>query len=256
MPTKSRKSGPGLQELRRGLSKIKRAGLADIKSPAKATRTKANISLFNKFKALATGNADSVKITPKMAARYTDARVPGITIIPAPRGSKKQATAIVSKRTNYTKAQVSKGQPIFEGMVARIRPLKNGEIETIALPVSHSSIPRFIEALKNHPEWNNLKMKGNERFTIRFNVEGKEYGLNEPRQYGTMAQLAEHLLHYTSAITASHSSAKSQREYLSMLEVVRIKKDQHDLRNSDQKGQDELKRKARRYAKMRKFRRG
>lgn len=253
MPTKSRKSGPSLQELRAGISKLNRAGLSNIKNPKSATRTKSNLTLFKKYRTVATGQSDTVKLSPKMAARYKAAKVPGITIIPAPPGSKKRPTAIVSKRTHYTRTQISKGEPIFEGMVARVRPLKGGEIETIALPISTNSIPKFIAELENHPDWNNLKMKG-DRFTLRFNVEGNFYGLNDPRQFGTMQQLATFLRAYNSARSAAESSAKSQRDYLEMLEVVRIKKDHADLRNQEQKDRDQLKKKVRRYARLRKQR--
>lgn len=251
MPTKSRKSKGDLQAFRKSLSRLKRAGLSNVKSPEKATRTKANVALLRKFGAVATGNSSTVKLSPKMAALYREAKTPGITIVQPVKGSKQKPTAIVSNRVGYTKTQISKGEPLFEGMIARIKPLKNGEIETIVLPISTSSIPRFIEALRTHPQWNNLKMNA-DRFTLRFNVEGTVYGLNDPRQFGTMDQLATFLQGYQSAVTASNSSRRSQGQYLEMLEVVRIKKNRQDLRTTDQKEAGKLRKKLGRYIRLKK----
>lgn len=251
MPTKSSKSKAQLQALRKGLARINRAGLANVKSPNSAGRTKANLALVKKFKNVAAGNSDTVKLSAKMAAIYSKAKTPGVTIISAPKGSKGKPVAIVSKKTGYTKTQISKGEPLFEGMIARIKPLKNGEIETIVLPISSSSIPQFIEALRTHPQWNDLKMKG-DRFTLRFNVEGTIFGLNDPRQFGTMEQLATFLQGYQSAVAAANSNRKSQREYLEILEVVRIKKDKHDQRLPEQIERAEMQKKLRRYKRLRK----
>lgn len=243
--TKSSKSKLSRQQLKAAITRLKRAGLSDIVtgSPTKRERDLARLIIRDESKA--------VKLTAAMAKRYEETTGHGIQII----RSGKKNIAIVSNRIGYTKTQISKGEPIFEGMVARVRPLKNGEIETIVLPINSTSIPKFIEQLKDHPSWNGLKTKS-ERFTLRFNVEGNFYGLNDPQQFGTMQQLATFLQGYKSAFAASQSSRKSQKDYLEMLEIVRIKKNGADLRNAEQIERFNMKKKLAAYKRKRKQRGG
>lgn len=249
MPTKSSKSKAKTQEFRSALARIKRAGLANIKNPKTAKATKANKAIVQKFGKVASGKSLAVSISAARAKQYRDAKHSEVQIVKLAGGKFK---AIVSKQTGYSKAQISKGEPIFEGMVARVRPMKNGEIEKILLPIRRTSIPNFIEQLRTNPEWDKLKMS-KDRFTLRFNFYDEEKGLNNPAQFGTMEQLATFLQGYKSSVRASKSTRHSQREYLEHLEILRIKRNEHDLRDADQiraaKDRERLKRRARVFKK-------
>ena len=242
-PTKSKFTK---QELKAATARIKRSGLGEILTNSPSQRER------NLAKQIALGNSDSVVISKAMAKRYKETSGHGIEIIERPG---KNPIAIGAKRLGYTKTRISKGEPIFEGMYARVRPLKGGEIETIVLPINSTSIPEFIEALKDNPEWNGLKTQ-NDRFTVRFHVDGATYGLNDPQQFGTMSQLAQFMQHYKSAHKAEGQSKRNQRKYLEMLEIVRVRKDRHDLRNEEQLERVAMKKKLAAYKRKRKQRGG
>lgn len=197
-----------LQATRRDLAILKKKGLF-TGNPKKAPRSKKNLSLIKQYKKVLSGKADVWSIKPEMARRYKRAHLKGIKVAS---GDK----VIVDKKLGYSRTRIIKGDPVFENMIAHVKPLENGEIETVVLPERFTNVIKMVEGLKTNPEWNGLK-KSKENFTFRINGAPALQG----QGFRTLSALADYLSHYKQVADKNYRGA---HQLYDLFEIVRVKR--------------------------------
>lgn len=251
MPSKSKatKSSRQTQALIKGLRRVKQqlpiAGLSG--DPRKWTKAKQQ-RIYNKYKPLATGQAQAVKLSRKMAARYEDADLKAVKISAG-------GYAIVPKEAGYSRIEVEKGNPILKGMIKHVRALKSGEIEHIILPYQLNRITDFMAECRAHPEWNKLK-KDVEKFRFGFgdgSIEGTNWNGN---RYGRLVDIADYLEGYEQVKRSlKNPSGSENNAMMSALIIVRVRgRTEIDERVEEQKEQRRERIKERQKAKYRRMR--
>ncbi len=213
---RSRAKKPSLQATRTGLAVLKKKGIF-TGNPKKAGRSKANLALVRKYKPVIAGKATVFKLPEKMAKRYRKARIRGLKVTDDNR-------IIIDKKLGYDRAEIIKGDPVFKDMVAHVRPLENGEIQTVILPEKFRDIINLLKGVKESPDWNGLK-KSKENFTFRVD------GAPAHQSFRTLSAMADYLSHYR---TVEKGNARSRRAFTEIFEIVRVKRG-IDLRENYEK---------------------
>lgn len=248
---KSRRSSAPKQDLIKGLRRINSqlplVGLSG--DPRKWSKAK-QLRIYNKYKDVATGKAQAIKLSKTMAAQYEAAGLKSVKVIT-------NRYAVVPMAPGFTRLEIEQGNPLLQGMIKQVRALASGEVEIVILPYRLDKISDFIKQCHAHPQWNKLK-KDAEKFRFGFgdgSIDGTNWNGN---RWGRLEDIADYLQGYEQI--KNGPSSKVDRSLMSALQIVRVRGvtdiDARVAEQQDHKRQRSIARAKKNYAKLKKERGG
>lgn len=214
-----------LREFRSQVATLKRQGILSRKYDARSVAPSKYLkSVVREFRDVAMGAAKTVKAPRELRQRYADA------------GYKVRAGRIVMPVPS-PKSVVRAGK---DRIIIRA-PKMGGEIEQVSFPVRFTEARSFLEGMRGHPEFDQIKNPG-ERWAFTF------YGRNSHATYDSLDDAIDDLDRYESIEAATDKGdAEGMRSIFQNLSFFRVKHASAWARSPKQKRErtSEQKRRAR-----------